>query len=74
AWSDNKTHWEKAIQTHKLTGNQLYAADKNAEFFTFYKVSGIPRFILLDKEGNIIESAARQPSEKTLDEQLNSLE
>ncbi|MEM8892802.1 MAG: TlpA disulfide reductase family protein, partial [Bacteroidota bacterium] len=28
AWSDNKTHWEKAIQTHNLTGNQLYAADK----------------------------------------------
>ena len=73
AWNDQKDRWKKAVQKYNLTGNQLYASDKNAEFFKFYDVSSIPRFILLDRDGNIIESNAKQPSDKSLDEQLSGL-
>ena len=74
AWNDRKANWKNAIEKYDLSGIQLFAPDKNTDFFTFYNVSAIPRFILLDKEGNIIESMARQPSEDRLDEQLGSLE
>ncbi|MGB3467690.1 MAG: TlpA disulfide reductase family protein [Cyclobacteriaceae bacterium] len=74
AWNDRKESWKKMIDKENLSGYQLYAPEKEADFFTFYNVSGIPRFILLDKEGKIIESIAKQPSEKSLDKQLDQLE
>ncbi len=73
AWNDNKENWKSALTKFKLKGNQLYAPDKKGDFFQFYNVTSIPRFILLDREGNIIESNAKQPSDKSLDEQLNAL-
>ena len=59
-----------------MDGFQLFAEDTASEFFSFYDVqsSGIPRFILLDKAGNIIDSNAQQPSYPDLEEQLNRLE
>lgn len=74
AWNDNKTKWMNMIREKDLNGIQLFASDKNAEFFKFYEVNGLPRFILLDKQGKIIESNAKQPSEPSLDIQLENLE
>lgn len=74
AWKDNATQWKKAIQEEKLDGIQLFAPDKDAAFFKFFEVTSIPRFILLDREGKIIESNAKQPSEKSLENQLSSLD
>jgi thiol-disulfide isomerase/thioredoxin len=74
AWNDNKSDWKKMIEKKNLQGIQLFASNKDAEFFKFFGVSGIPRFILLDKEGKIIESNAKQPSEKSLINQLEKLE
>ena len=74
AWNDNKDKWIKALKKFELSGHQLYAPDKKDDFFQFYDVNSLPRFILLDKNGNIIESNAKQPSDKSLDKQLNDLE
>jgi len=74
AWKDKPSQWKNAIQRENLQGIQLFAGDKDAEFFKFFGVSSIPRFILLDREGKIIESNAKQPSEKSLENQLNTLE
>ncbi|MDR2130359.1 MAG: TlpA family protein disulfide reductase [Odoribacteraceae bacterium] len=50
----DKAAWERYLQEHQLTGVQLYAgADKS--FTGPYDVAGIPRFILLDREGNILD-------------------
>ena len=75
AWDDDYNSWKKMIVAKKLDGIQLFAEDKESEFFNFYDVqsSGIPRFILLDKNGNIIDLIAKQPSEPSLKEQLNQL-
>lgn len=62
------------IEKQNLKGIQLFAMSKDDEFFNFFGVNGIPRFILLDKEGEIIESNAKQPSEKSLYSQLELLE
>ena len=38
-----------------------------------YGVTGIPRFILIDPNGNILKSDAPRPSDPELDKQLTAL-
>ncbi len=65
--------WKKMIEDKTMAGVQLFAnGDKN--FVEGYKITGIPRFILLDKEGKIIDANAPRPSSPELIEILNSLE
>ena len=53
--------WRAMVQEDSLKGVQLWAGQAR-EFSKFYKISGIPRFMLFDKEGNIIEASATRPS------------
>jgi len=73
AWNDDKQRWKQTVLDKELTGFQLFSENKEHPFFKFYGVKSIPRFILLDKEGKIIESNARQPTDKNLREQLIQL-
>lgn len=76
AWNDDYNSWKKMVIAQELEGIQLFAENKNDEFFKFYDVedSGIPRFILLDKQGNIIETRAEPPTRSFIADQLNQLE
>lgn len=66
--------WKKMVEDKALTGVQLFADnDWKSQFVQDYMVSGIPRFILLDKEGNIISPDAPRPSSPELVEVLNAL-
>jgi thiol-disulfide isomerase/thioredoxin len=62
AMNDNKEKWKKMVKKEKLGGFQLFAEKEESSFFDEYIVEGIPRFILLDKEGNIIDANAPRPS------------
>ncbi|XRE42877.1 Thiol:disulfide interchange protein [Tenacibaculum discolor] len=64
--------WKKMIVDKELSGVQLYAKEDKT-FMDAYKVSGIPRFILLDPEGKIIDSNAPRPSNPKLVELFESL-
>lgn len=57
----NKSAWEKRIQKGDMKGIQLHMGNKD-EFMTKYIINGIPRFILLDREGKIIKADAPRPS------------
>jgi thiol-disulfide isomerase/thioredoxin len=74
---DKKTDilkWKKMIEEKKLGGIQLITDDeRNSDFFKKYVVSTIPRFILLDKEGKIINADAPRPSDPKLIENLKEL-
>lgn len=59
---ENRADWVNAINTYTMTGTQLYAGGWENELCKFFKITGIPRFILLDKEGKIINSNADRPS------------
>ncbi len=67
--------WKKMVEKQKLGGIQLHA-DKafKSDFVKAYGINGIPRFILLDKEGKIVKADAPRPSnpelKKLLDETL----
>lgn len=66
--------WRKMIVEKDLQGTQLLAdAEIDSEFIKNYYIQGIPRFILLDPEGNIVRYDAPRPSEPRLKELFNSL-
>jgi len=64
--------WKSVIKEYELTGNQLFA-NGDTSFSSAYRVSSIPRFILLDPKGNIIKATAPRPSDPEIIELLNSL-
>ena len=71
-----KATWKQFIVDKELGGVQLFA-DKSfdSDFMNAYAVNSIPRFILIDPEGKIVDPEAPRPSfDKTivlLDELLN---
>lgn len=70
--ADKKENWKKMLVEKELGGIQLFATDEHDAFFTAYNVQGIPRFILIDKEGNIIDAKAKRPSNPKLIEEIES--
>ncbi|AUC21827.1 hypothetical protein BTO15_06795 [Polaribacter sejongensis] len=67
--------WKKMIVDKELKGIQLFA-DNNWEskFVEEYMIKGIPRFILIDPQGNIVNANAPRPSDEKLVETLQSFE
>ncbi len=56
-----KEAWTKMVADKKLGGIQLhYGGDRS--FSEAFAINGIPRFILLDDEGNIVDADAPRPS------------
>lgn len=71
---ENKEKWQKMIKDQNLQGIQILAdKDWNSDFVTSYNITGIPRFILIDPEGNIYDADAPRPSDPRLKELLSSL-
>lgn len=69
--------WRKAMKEENVSGIQLYM-NHDLAFAKAYIVSGIPRFILLDKEGCIVDAHMTNPSDpstiKTLQRVLGERE
>ena len=66
--------WKEFISAKKLGGIQLIAdKDWNSDFILQYEVRGIPRFILIDPNGNIVSSDAPRPSNPKLQDKLDLL-
>jgi thioredoxin-related protein len=70
---DEEEHWKETVKEKQLGGIQLHASDATDKFFKDYSVRGIPRYILIDKEGKIISSSAKRPSDNKLKEQLDKI-
>ena len=60
----NYEDWKNMVTDKNMMGVQLIAQDELQKQLTeSYNISAIPRFILIDKEGQIINSNAPRPSE-----------
>lgn len=64
--------WEKAVRAGEVKGIQLYLEPGNT-FMDDYSITGIPRFILLDKEGKILSAKATAPSDPKTEETIANL-
>ena len=58
----NRGDWEKMVKETKMEGKQLYIGDdKQFKETIFDQLVGVPRFILLDKSGRIVNPDIRSP-------------
>ena len=66
--------WKKFVTDRQLGGIQLYA-DKawESDFCRAYNINSIPRFILIDPNGMVVDADAPRPSDPKLAETLDKL-
>jgi thiol-disulfide isomerase/thioredoxin len=61
--SKDHAKWKEFLVKEGLKGVQIFAGDDSHKYMLEpYKISGIPRFILIGKDGNIISTDAPRPS------------
>lgn len=59
--------WKKVVTQREMQGIQLHADNAfESRFVKDYAIDGIPRFILIDPNGNIVSGDAPRPSEEQL--------
>ncbi|TDQ79110.1 thiol-disulfide isomerase/thioredoxin [Sphingobacterium yanglingense] len=70
----DKQKWKDYVAEKQLGGVQVIS-DKafDTDFVQLYNINAIPRFILLDPEGNVVSPNANRPSDPKLKEELLSL-
>lgn len=66
--------WKAFVTEKELSGIQLYAGKAVlSDFIKAFEVNTIPRFILIDPSGNVVDADAARPSDPKLQQQLSSL-
>lgn len=66
--------WKKFVAEKNLGGIQLFAdKDWQSDFLVSYGIDSIPRFILIDPKGNVVNADAARPSDPALTKQLDAL-
>ena len=71
--SDSKK-WKNAVKEEALKGVQLIEkCPTNSELSEHFIIKGIPRFILLDKEGKVYDANAPRPSDPNIIKLFNEL-
>ena len=68
----DKAAWERVVRAGDMCGTQLYLGARSS-FQTAYNIKGIPRFILLDKDGVIINNDMSRPSSPDTEKVLAAL-
>lgn len=64
--------WRNMVNKMGLNGIQLIADNAlDSDFIKYYKVMALPRYILINPEGNIVSAAAPAPSNKELIDLFN---
>ncbi|MCF7560677.1 TlpA family protein disulfide reductase [Sabulilitoribacter multivorans] len=62
-----KEGWKAMIKEKELGGIQIIAPEGwQSQFVRDYKINGIPRFLLIDPEGNIVSPDAPRPSSESI--------
>lgn len=72
SWDTAEKKWKDFVKAKQLTGTQLWAG-QDLSFQQAYQINAIPRFILIDPQGNIVDANAPRPSEPRLKEMFTSL-
>lgn len=68
-----KNDWAKMVEKQGLKGFQWYGGP-NAPIAVDYNITGIPRFLLLDRDGKMLDSNMRRPSDPAIFDFLNGLD
>lgn len=70
----DKEKWHNFVTKQQLSGIQLFAEkDFESDFAKKYRITAIPRFIIIDAEGKIVSADAPRPSSGKLPELIEQL-
>jgi thiol-disulfide isomerase/thioredoxin len=72
SWEAAEKKWRDFVTKKEMKGVQLWSG-QDFSFQQAYQITGIPRFILLDPEGKIVEANAPRPSDPNLKTLFSSL-
>ncbi|WP_435416601.1 redoxin family protein [Polaribacter aestuariivivens] len=72
SWEAAEKKWRNFVKERELSGVQLWSGE-DYSFQQAYQITGIPRFILVDPNGNIVDPNAPRPSDPRLKEMFTSL-
>lgn len=65
--------WKDVVKKKELGGVQLYADNSfESDFIEAFGITSIPRFIIIDPDGNIVNANAKKPSTIQCEEELAS--
>ncbi len=67
----DKAKWEARVKSGELCGTQLLIG-RGTKFQKDYRINGIPRFILLDPNGRIVNPDMTRPSSEDTEKILNA--
>jgi len=66
--------WKKAVQDMGIQGeNVISPGDWNSEVCTFFQVYSIPRYMLMNAKGEIVDFNAKRPNDPALLQDLRRL-
>lgn len=68
----DKNAWQEMVKKEELGGIQLHM-DGDKSFMEAYLIRGIPRFILLDREGKIVSADMSRPSDPATVQKIDGL-
>lgn len=75
SWDKAKADWKAMVADKELGGIQIMAPEGwKSAFVEAYKIKGIPRFLLIDPDGNIVTPDAPRPSSPDIRELFDTLE
>jgi thiol-disulfide isomerase/thioredoxin len=72
SWEAAEKKWRDFVKKKNMSGVQLWSG-KDYSFQQAYQINGIPRFILIDPEGKIVDANAPRPSDPKLKTLFTSL-
>ncbi|ARV07876.1 redoxin [Polaribacter sp. SA4-10] len=72
SWEAAEKKWRDFVKAKQMTGVQLWAG-QDISFQQAYQINAIPRFILIDPLGNIVDTNAPRPSDPRLKDLFSSL-
>ncbi len=60
--------WKKAIEQNGLGdyNNGLVPGDWSSEIVKYFQINSIPRYMLIDKKGNFVDTNAKRPSDEAV--------
>lgn len=68
----NRDKWLQMITDEKLGGIQLFAGSWDTKISKDYKIKGIPRFMVFNKQGKVVTDDAPRPSDPSLKKMLET--
>ncbi len=71
---ESETAWKNAVEQFSLPGiHTISRGGWTSEVCKFFQITSIPRYMILNKKGKIVEQDAKRPSDESLKEDLLNL-